>query len=84
MRLSCKLYVLMLCHTAACTPCDVNGSMKHGVLAQAVMKEPVIAADEHTYEKAAIMDWLQLHVESPVTGEVLSDHTVLPNIDADT
>ena len=47
------------------------------------MMEPVIAADGHTCEKAAIMDWLQLHVESPVTGEVLSDHTVLPNIDAD-
>ncbi len=44
------------------------------------MKEPVIAADGHTYEKAAILDWLQLHAESPVTGEALSDHTVLPNI----
>ncbi len=50
------------------------------VLTQAVMKEPVIAADGHTYEKAAILDWLQLHAESPVTGEALSDHTVLPNI----
>ncbi len=44
------------------------------------MKEPVIAADGHTYEKAAILDWLQLHVESPVTGEALSDRTLLPNI----
>ena len=44
------------------------------------MKEPVIAADGHTYKKAAILDWLQLHAESPVSGESLSDHTVLPNI----
>ena len=54
--------------------------MNYEVLTQAVMKEPVIAADGHTYEKAAILDWLQLHAESPVTGEALFDHTVLPNI----
>ena len=40
-------------------------------MAQALFLDPVIAADGHTYEKAAITEWLQEHQTSPVTGETL-------------
>ncbi|KAK3275231.1 hypothetical protein CYMTET_16625 [Cymbomonas tetramitiformis] len=33
-----------------------------------VMREPVIASDGHTYEKAAIKDWFLKHDTSPVTN----------------
>ena len=44
------------------------------------MKEPVIAADGHTYEKAAILDWLDRHTFSPVTGDFLIHTRVVPNV----
>jgi len=34
------------------------------------MVEPVIAADGHTYERAAIQHWLQGSSLSPVTGDI--------------
>ena len=42
------------------------------------MIEPVIAADGHTYEKAALQKWLEFSDESPVTGNKLcnSAHVV--------
>ena len=36
---------------------------------QEPMREPVIAADGQTYEKAALKSWLQQHDTSPVTGQ---------------
>lgn len=44
------------------------------------MKEPVIAADGHTYERAAIEAWLLLNATSPVTGEFLQHMRLVPNI----
>ncbi len=44
------------------------------------MVEPVIAADGHTYEKAAIETWLQQHSISPVTGDVLAHIRIVPNV----
>ncbi len=44
------------------------------------MVEPVIAADGHTYEKAAIETWLQQHSVSPVTGDFLAHTRIVPNI----
>ncbi len=45
---------------------------------QAVMQDPVIAADSHTYERAAIKAWLEQCQKSPVTGQQLK-HTRLVN-----
>ncbi len=44
------------------------------------MREPVIAADGHTCEKAALESWLQLHNTSPVTGQLLGHMRIVPNV----
>lgn len=41
--------------------------------------EPVIAADEHTYERAAIQEWLLTHSTSPVTVQPLPHTRLVPN-----
>lgn len=39
---------------------------------QEVMEEPVLAADGFSYERSAILQWLQLgHTTSPMTNEPL-------------
>ncbi len=40
----------------------------------------MIAADGHTYEKAALESWLQLHNTSPVTGQSLAHMRIVPNV----
>ena len=37
----------------------------------AVMRDPVVAADGHTYERQAIATWLATHNTSPLTREVI-------------
>lgn len=44
-----------------------------------VMSYPVIAADGHTYERAAIQKWLREHKTSPTTNLVLRHTHVIPN-----
>lgn len=48
------------------------------------MKDPVIAADGLTYERAALEQWLAslgaLKPRSPVTGELLAHTHLLPNL----
>ncbi len=44
------------------------------------MREPVIAADGHTYEKAALKSWLQQHDTSSVTGQPLAHKRIVPNV----
>ena len=43
------------------------------------MREPVVASDGHTYERAAIEKWLKAHQISPRNGEPISTLTI-PNI----
>ena len=50
------------------------------VCLQVVMVEPVIAADGHTYERAALEEWLLEHVTSPVTGDFLAHMRIVPNV----
>jgi len=57
--------------------------ISHGrehVQMQAVMVEPVIAADGHTYERAAMQHWLQHHPTSPVTQALLPHTRLVPNL----
>lgn len=42
--------------------------------------DPVVAADGHTYERAALVEWLKSNDKSPMTNEVLPHKHVLPNI----
>mmetsp|Transcript_7892 Transcript_7892/g.29209 ORF Transcript_7892/g.29209 Transcript_7892/m.29209 type:complete len:249 (+) Transcript_7892:409-1155(+) len=44
-----------------------------------VMQDPVVAADGHTYERAAIGEWLQHHDLSPLTGATLEHDHLIPN-----
>ena len=43
------------------------------------MMEPTTAEDGHTYEKAAIAEWLNAKGVSPMTGEKISKDTLIPN-----
>lgn len=44
-----------------------------------LMREPVVASDGHTYEKAAIEKWLKSNHISPRSGEAM-DSLTIPNI----
>jgi hypothetical protein len=43
------------------------------------MLDPVVAADGHTYERAAIEQWLAKSAKSPMTGSVLGSRILTPN-----
>ena len=48
-------------------------------ITRALMRVPVIAADGHTYCRAAIERWLLHHSTSPKTGEPLEHRHLVPN-----
>jgi len=43
------------------------------------MVQPVVTADGHTYEQAAIAAWLEQHETSPLTNERLPHKNTIPN-----
>jgi hypothetical protein len=45
----------------------------------APMKDPVLASDGHSYERASITKWLATKSTSPVTGEQLDKGMLVPN-----
>eukprot|EP01138_Halocafeteria_seosinensis_P003867 gb/GECG01003953.1/.p1 GENE.gb/GECG01003953.1/~~gb/GECG01003953.1/.p1 ORF type:complete len:295 (+),score=25.94 gb/GECG01003953.1/:1-885(+) len=44
-----------------------------------VMTDPVVACDGYSYERNDILEWLDSHETSPVTGELLSETLLYPN-----
>lgn len=44
-----------------------------------VFEDPVVASDGHTYEKAAILEWVKNKGTSPLTGAPLEKMTFYPN-----
>ena len=48
-------------------------------ITQELMEDPVIAADGHSYERAAITLWLQGHHSSPLTNQRLSHRMITEN-----
>ena len=44
-----------------------------------IMMEPTMAADGHTYEKTAIVEWLSKSSQSPITGVAIDPSVLLPN-----
>lgn len=50
------------------------------VCLQQVMKDPVTAADGHTYERGAIVHWMHANGVSPVTHQPLHNKHLTPNI----
>ena len=45
-----------------------------------LMKDPVITSDGHTYERAAISDWLKRNNRSPATNDRLTSKNLISNI----
>lgn len=43
------------------------------------MRDPVVAADGHTYERSAIARWLRTSDKSPLTGSTLPHKNLVPN-----
>ncbi len=43
------------------------------------MRDPVVCADGHTYERAAITEWLTTSSRSPITNQPLRDTRLIPN-----
>ena len=45
-----------------------------------VMKDPVICSDAHTYERSAIEKWLSTNSCSPITRQIITNKSLIPNI----
>lgn len=45
-----------------------------------VMKDPVICSDGHTYERSAIEKWLSTNNHSPITRQIITNNSLIPNI----
>ena len=48
-------------------------------ITQEMMVDPVICADGHSYERAAISQWLSSHATSPKTNAQLEHTNLIPN-----
>jgi len=48
-------------------------------ITQELMRNPVIAEDGNSYEKEAILQWLDHHPTSPLTREPISSTVLIPN-----
>jgi len=48
-------------------------------ITQEVFQEPVVAEDGQTYEKGAIVNWLQQNLTSPLTRQTMITRTLAPN-----
>ena len=62
---------------------DENKQLKENFICPitlAVMKEPVICSDAHTYERSAIEKWLSTNSCSPITRQIITNNILIPNI----
>jgi TPR repeat protein len=48
-------------------------------IAHDIMVDPVILSDGHSYERNSIMEWLETHNISPLTGAQLVNNNMIPN-----
>ena len=44
------------------------------------MKDPVICSDSHTYVRSAIEKWLSTNNHSPITRQIITKNSLIPNI----
>jgi len=49
-------------------------------ITMAVMTDPVICDDAHTYERSAIEQWLSTNNHSPITRQIINNNNLIPNI----
>ena len=68
-----------LCSLAHAITNPPHGHARAATRAQ-VMKDPVIATDGYTYERAAITDWLARKAVSPLTNQKMpGGNALIPN-----
>eukprot|EP00759_Apiculatamorpha_spiralis_P003175 PhF_6_TR11536/c0_g1_i1/m.18517 len=48
-------------------------------ISRLVMTDPVMATDNHTYERSQIEEWFRHNNTSPLTREIITDFTLRPN-----
>jgi hypothetical protein len=48
-------------------------------ITMAIMSDPVVAADGHSYERKAIEEWLESHDTSPCTNDLLLNKSLTSN-----
>src|SRR5436190_1520244 len=48
-------------------------------ITNAIMKDPVIDPDGNSYERVAIMEWVNKNRNSPITRNILLAHQLFPN-----
>ena len=48
-------------------------------ITQTIMSDPVIGSDGNTYERQAILTWLERNLTSPISRERMTSNTVIPN-----
>ena len=56
------------------TPVEMQCPISHEI-----MKDPVLCADGHTYERSCIEEWMKHNVTSPLTGKELASTNLVPN-----
>ena len=66
-------------HKLSMLPGICLGSGRKLSMLQALMVEPVIAADGYTFERDALEEWLQRNSTSAVTGDLLPHTRFVPN-----
>mmetsp|Transcript_55447 Transcript_55447/g.120873 ORF Transcript_55447/g.120873 Transcript_55447/m.120873 type:complete len:328 (-) Transcript_55447:80-1063(-) len=49
-------------------------------ISRSLLRDPVMAADGHTYEREAIIRWLTRHNTSPMTGLPVPNRIIVPNM----
>ena len=68
------------CCTTAAAIAYCMRTLQTAQLLQALMVDPVIAADGYTYEKIALEKWLKHNSTSAVTGDILLHTRFVPNV----
>jgi hypothetical protein len=61
------------------TRSNIDDSLLSCPITLSIFHDPVIAADDHTYEREFITEWINQHHTSPMTGQPLPDDLLRPN-----
>lgn len=66
-----------------CSFTKTNGSVTPASficpISKSVLRDPIVAMDGYSYERAAFEEWIQSHDTSPITGEILKSTLFTPN-----
>ena len=69
--------VCCTCSTSTKRSCSIDA---YALCVQELLRDPVVAADGHTYERQHIAEWLAKSDTSPMTNERMDHKHLIPNI----